>query len=246
MRISRLYLNAEFNAQQRLSLSKEQAHYALTVLRLKNGALLEAFDGKGNIAQGYLELTSRRSADFIIESVNQSFNESPIKTVLVQGISRGDRMDYSIQKSIELGITEVQPIFTERCEVKLKGDKLEKRRQQWQSIAINACEQSGRNVVPIIKPLMTFQNWLDTEQPKFTVVLDPYATKSLSSIKQPLKDTAIHLLVGPEGGLTTEEVNQAIKNQAIAVRLGPRTLRTETAGPAMLAILQSLWGDLSS
>lgn len=244
MRVSRLYLDAELQPQARLPLTKEQAHYALTVLRLKNGAQIEAFDGRGNLAFGHLEHTSRRSADFIIDKVIQDSKESPINTVLVQGISRGDRMDYSIQKAVELGVTAIQPIFTERCEVKLPGEKLEKRRQQWQSIVINACEQNGRNTVPTILPIVSFQDWLKTQESNYCLVLDPYAKDGLARLTQPSIDTPIHLLIGPEGGLTDSEVSQATQAGATAIRLGPRVLRTETAGPTVLAVLQALWGDL--
>lgn len=245
MRISRLYLDATLKANACITLSKEQAHYALTVLRLKNGSVIEAFDGKGTLAHGTLEHTSRRSADFVIQTLEHVDNESPLNTVLVQGISRGDRMDQSIQKAVELGVSAIQPVFTERCEVKLKGDKLEKRRQQWQTIAINACEQSGRNVLPEILPIMSLEEWLTEQTSCFGLVLDPYASNHLSHLKPPPLSAAIHLFVGPEGGLTAEEVDKITANGAIPVQLGPRVLRTETAGPAILAILQTLWGDFA-
>ena len=188
MRISRLFIEADFQPNQTLELSKEQAHYALTVLRLKSGTPIEAFDGQGNLAHGQLHVTGRRPAELLIEKIEQSSNESSLKTVLVQGISRGDRMDHSIQKAVELGVTSIQPVFTERCEVKLQGEKLEKRRQQWQSIVINACEQSGRTVVPHILPILTFEQWLQNlNSDSFGLVLDPYATSSLSDLVKPIK-----------------------------------------------------------
>lgn len=249
MRISRLFLEGSYQANQTLSLPKEQAHYVLTVLRLKNNFQIEAFNGQGLLAQGKLIVTSRRTADFYIESVEETHTESPLNTVLVQGISKGDRMDTSIQKAVELGVTAIQPVFTERCDVKLHGDKLEKRRSQWQAIVINACEQSGRTVVPHILPIQTYQAWLDSEsersQPIFGLVLDPYAQDSLQTVTQPTPETAIHLLIGPEGGLTEDEVDIAKQAGLTPVQLGPRVLRTETAGPAILAILQTLWGDFS-
>lgn len=247
MRISRLFLEGNYQANQTIALPKEQAHYALTVLRLKNNFVIEAFNGKGLLAKGKLIVTSRRTADFEIESVQQTHTESPLNTVLVQGISKGDRMDYSIQKAVELGVTSIQPVFTEHCDVKLQGDKLEKRQQQWQAIVVNACEQSLRTVVPKVLPILTYQAWLESshanDKPVFGLVLDPYAIDSLSTIEQPATAIPIHLLIGPEGGLSEHEVNQAKDLGLTATRLGPRVLRTETAGPAVLAILQSLWGD---
>ena len=243
MRIARLYLEGDYQSGQTVALPKEQAHYALNVLRLKNGAQLEAFNGQGIVASASLEVINRRSAALLINEINHVNLESPLHTVLVQAISRGDRMDHSIQKAVELGVSEIQPIFSERCEVKLKGEKLEKRRQQWQSIVINACEQSGRSMVPPVRPIQTFQQWLDT-QPGFGLVLDPYANQRLTQLMPPPQSIPIHLLIGPEGGLTDQEVSQAQQQGLNAVQLGPRVLRTETAGPAVLAILQTLWGDL--
>lgn len=247
MRISRLFLEGNYQANQTIALPKEQAHYALTVLRLKNDYVIEAFNGQGLLATGRLIVTSRRTADFHIESVTKSDNESPLNTVLVQAISKGDRMDTSIQKSVELGVTAIQPIFTERCDVKLEADKLEKRRDQWQATVINACEQSGRTVVPKVLPIQSYQAWLAVQksaQPVFGLVLDPYAENSLKTITSPAVNTPIQLLIGPEGGLTETEVQQATQIGLTAIQLGPRVLRTETAGPAILAILQTLWGDI--
>lgn len=249
MRIARLYLEGHYQANQIVPLPKEQAHYVLTVLRLKNAFQMEAFNGQGLLAKGTLEVTSRRTANFHIDSVETSDCESPLNTVLVQGISKGDRMDTSIQKAVELGVTAIQPIFTERCDVKLAHDKLEKRRNQWQTIAINACEQSGRTVVPNVLPIQTYQAWLDSQntdgQTSFGLVLDPYAQNSIKTIAAPQNNTPINLLIGPEGGLTDNEVNLAESIGLTRVQLGPRVLRTETAGPAILAILQTLWGDFN-
>jgi len=246
MRISRLFLPGDYQENQSIALPKEQAHYALTVLRLKNDYVLEAFNGEGLLATGKLIVTSRRTADFQIEKITEPKTESPLNLTLVQGISRGDRMDYTIQKAVELGVTCIQPLITERCEVKLSEDKIEKRRAQWQSIAINACEQSGRTVIPQIRSILNYSTWLEMQtvhdQP-FGLVLDPYAKDRLATVQQPPENIAIHLLIGPEGGLTDLEVQQAKQAGLSPVQLGPRILRTETAGPAVLAILQSLWGD---
>ncbi|MBO1923885.1 16S rRNA (uracil(1498)-N(3))-methyltransferase [Thiomicrorhabdus sp. 6S3-12] len=244
MRIPRLYLPADFAQGATLSLSREQAHYALTVLRLKDGHPLELFDGQGNIARAKLEVIGRREANVILEEIHCAHNESPLNSVLLQGISRGDRMDYSIQKAVELGVTAILPLFTERCEVKLKGDKLEKRRSQWQSIAINACEQSGRAFVPEILPITSLKDFFAEASELQGIVCDPYAEQTLKQLAAPTPDTPLHILVGPEGGLSDEEVALAVQNGFAATRLGPRVLRTETAGPAMLAIAQSLWGDI--
>lgn len=246
MRISRLYIPADYQAQQLLSLTAEQIHYVLTVLRLKNDFKVELFNGYGQVAQGRLQVQGRRQAEVFIDEVAAVDNNSPLNTLLVQCISRGDRMDYSIQKAVELGVHHIQPIFSERCEVKLSGDKLEKRRQQWQTIAINACEQSGRTHVPQILPIIDFSDWLKQLNGADKVqgfVLDPYAESHLKQLNPPDFEQNIQILVGPEGGLSESEVEQACAHGLTAIQLGPRVLRTETAGPALLAIMQALWGD---
>lgn len=245
MRITRLFLEGNYQANQTIALPKQQVHYALTVLRLKNDYVLEAFNGLGLLATGKLIVTSRRTADFHIESVTQSNNESPLNTVLVQGISKGARMDTSIQKAVELGVTAIQPIFTEHCDVKLEADKLEKRRDQWQAIVINACEQSGRTVIPKILPIQSYQAWLVTQnpnQPLFGLVLDPYAEHRLKNVTAPAESTPIQLLIGPEGGLTETEVQQARQVGLTPIQLGPRVLRTETAGPANFSYITNALG----
>jgi len=244
MRTVRLHLPVEFISGQTLSLTKEQAHYALTVLRLKNNTVLELFDGQGNLAQGTLLVEGRRDASVQVGTVSQSHNESPLDTILLQGISRGDRMDYSLQKAVELGVKAIQPLFTERCEVKLKDDKIDKRRAQWQAIVINACEQSGRAFVPEVLPLMTLKEFWQQNPSIQGIVCDPYAQQTLAQMATPNSEQPLNILVGPEGGLTDEEVELAVQQGCTAIQLGPRILRTETAGPAMLAIAQSLWGDI--
>ncbi|MDX1347748.1 MAG: 16S rRNA (uracil(1498)-N(3))-methyltransferase [Thiomicrorhabdus chilensis] len=244
MRIPRFYLPGEYQPQQVISLHKEQVHYALNVLRLKNQHPVEIFNGQGLQASATLIVTGRRSADLCIETLSQPQNESPLHSILVQSISRGDRMDYSLQKSVELGVTQIQPIFSERCEVKLSGDKLKKRRDQWQAIVISACEQSGRCTVPEILPIQPYADWLSSlPQPVFGLVLDPYASNTLQTLQPPKTNRPVHLLIGPEGGLSTAEVEQAVNQGLTPIKLGPRILRTETAGPAILAGLQTLWGD---
>ncbi|MBN2646386.1 MAG: 16S rRNA (uracil(1498)-N(3))-methyltransferase [Thiotrichales bacterium] len=243
MRIPRLYLPADYAIGAELPLEREQAHYVLTVLRLKNQHRLQLFDGQGQQAEAILHSHGRREASIQITHVSWAQNESPLNTILLQGISRGDRMDYSIQKAVELGVSAIQPLFTERCEVKLEGDKLEKRRSQWQSIAISACEQSSRAKVPTLLPLLTFNDFFSQETPLAGVVCDPYAQLGLQQLAAPNLSQPWHLLVGPEGGLSEAEVTLAVSRGLNAVQLGPRILRTETAGPAMLAIAQALWGD---
>lgn len=243
MRIPRFYLAADYIAGQTLSLSKEQAHYALTVLRMKNLRPLELFNGQGQQAQATLIVTSRRTADICIEAVSSPNTESPLNTILLQGISKGDRMDYTLQKTVELGISQIQPLFTEHCDVQLGDDKQDKKRQHWQDIVISACEQSGRNRVPEVLEPISLTQWFAQNPQAQGLILDPYAQNTLKDLPNNLSQHPLHLLIGPEGGLSDTEVENAKAAGFLAIQLGPRILRTETAGAAVLAVLQSLWGD---
>lgn len=243
MRIPRFYLPADYTAGQTLNLSKEQAHYALTVLRMKNQRPLELFNGRGLQANATLIATGRRTADVCIESVSSPQKESPLHTVLLQGISKGDRMDYTLQKTVELGVTTIQPLFTEYCDVALDAEKSEKKQQQWQDIVISACEQSGRNVVPKVLTPLTLAQWFSENASACGLILDPYAQKKIKELPNTMSEKPIHLLIGPEGGLSDAEVLFAQQQGFTAVQLGPRILRTETAGITVLSILQHLWGD---
>lgn len=247
MRIPRLYLAGDYQSGQVLNLTKEQAHYALTVLRLKPDHPLEVFDGEGHQAQAQLHVLNKREAQVILGEIQPAQTESPLKTLLVQGVSRGERMDYSLQKAVELGVTAIQPVFTERCEVRLDPQKAEKRRQQWQALVISACEQSGRGVVPVVHPLITLNQWFSDHPQQPGLVLDPYAQQTLMTFKPEQPQTVeLALLIGPEGGLSDTEVEQAKIHGLSAVRLGPRILRTETTAPVVLALLQAQWGDLNA
>ena len=152
-------------------------------------------------------------------------------------------MDYTIQKCVELGITNIQPLITENCDIHLDDKKLQKKQQQWQQIAIAACEQANRNTIPIILPYQDYQNWLKEQSQLQGFVLNPDATIGLNEVNHSLKNKPLHLLIGAEGGLTTKEVEQAITIGLTEIKLGNRILRTETAGVAVLSALQLLWGD---
>ncbi len=243
MRISRFYLPFNYQVGQTLKLNKDQSHYALTVLRIKDNRKIEIFDGKGKQAQAKLIVNNRRCASVIIEEISSPLVESPLNTILCQAISKGDRMDYTIQKCVELGITAIQPLITTNCDIKLDDSKLQKKRQQWQNIAISACEQSNRNTVPNIYPHLSYVNWLQNYNHINGLVLNPYAHKGLRQVDDKFKNIPIYLLIGPEGGLTDIEIKQAIKIGLTDIKLGNRILRTETTGVAVLSALQLLWGD---
>lgn len=252
MRIPRFYLPAQFQPGLLVALNKEQSHYALTVLRLKNGHQIHVFDGQGHQADAQLQVINRREAQVLLgDVIERPATESTLNSLLVQGISRGERMDYSLQKAVELGISTIQPVFTERCEVRLDQEKADKRRQQWQALVVSACEQSGRCVVPEVLPLVSLADWfahplqLDYANHTRGLVLDPFSQKTIMQINEPEPLVPFALLIGPEGGLTEQEVKQAQLVGLQPVRLGPRILRTETTAPVVLSLLQAKWGDLN-
>ena len=236
----RLYLPADYEAGQTLTLPDAAAHYLTRVLRLGPGDRIEVFDGAGHAALAELVSVSKKRVEIeILAHLPDEPIESPLHTVLAQGISRGERMDWTLQKATELGVTAIQPLLTARCEVKLKGDRLARKQAHWQQVVISACEQSGRRVMPEVKPPVSLANWL--AQSRTGIVLDPSAEQAFSQLDEAPRP--LHVLVGPEGGLTDEEVMLAHQAGLTPVRLGPRVLRTETAGCALLAAVQARWGD---
>lgn len=227
-----------------ITLPERAATHASRVLRLQAGESVALFNGDGNDYMSELLLVKKDGVTAKVKSVKKVDRESPIKVTLAQAISSGDRMDFTIQKAVEMGVTEIQPIASQRSVVKLSGERAEKRREHWQNIVISACEQSGRAVVPEVAAPLDLANWLGTA-PVFTtaITLSPTATQTLQDLKKP--DGAICLLIGPEGGLTTDEISLAEAHHFTPVRLGNRILRTETAALAALAAMQILWGDYS-
>ncbi|MOA28269.1 Ribosomal RNA small subunit methyltransferase E [compost metagenome] len=165
--------------------------------------------------------------------------ESPLHIHLGQGLSRGERMDWAIQKATELGVNEITPIFSDRCEVRLKDERADKRLLHWRQVAISACEQCGRSRVPVIHPPVLLADWIKQTEAELKLVLHPVAEPLVSHAKP----ATLAFLIGPEGGLTDAEVEQAKGNGFHAARLGPRVLRTETAPVVALAVAQQLWGD---
>jgi 16S rRNA (uracil1498-N3)-methyltransferase len=243
MRTIRLYLAGDYpDVGQSLALPDEARHYIATVLRARDGFNITLFNGAGLTAEATLQL-GKKEAHVRIDTVTTDMSmESPLQLTLAQGISRGERMDTSIQKATELGVTAIQPLFTQYCEVKLEdGDKTAKRIAHWQQVIVSACEQSGRTIVPHLYAPMQLSDWLATTPQG--LVLDPYEGQRLRDLTPECFNQNQCLLVGPEGGLSDREVEQALSAGMTGVRLGARILRTETAGPAAIAALQSLFGD---
>ncbi len=238
MRLSRFFIDAPLSLGEH-QLPEAQAHYIGRVLRMAQGDALQLFDGSGTEFRGTLLEVGKKRVSVQLDERFAGQVESPLRIHLGQGLSRGERMDWAIQKATELGVSEITPIISERCEVRLKDERAEKRQAHWQQIAISACEQCGRSVVPVIHSPVTLGEWLKHTRAELKLVLHPVAEPLVSHAKP----ATLAFLIGPEGGLNDAEVDQAQDAGFHAARLGPRVLRTETAPVVALSVAQQLWGD---
>ncbi len=253
--VPRIYHAAPLQCGEHYCLDDRASNHAIRVLRLRTGERLTLFNGQGGEYLATLIKTERRTACVFIDEFRETETESPLDITLAQGISRGERMDYTLQKAVELGVSGIIPLKTEHCGVSISGQRLEKRLQHWRGVMIHACEQSGRNRIPAINAAMNLQDWIgqcqeewaaSDRQPDHTtrIILDPGSNKALTDLPAP--NGTLTLIIGPEGGLSEAENRQLEKIGFLRIRLGPRILRTETAGIAALAALQVLWGDFRS
>ncbi|QLF93924.1 16S rRNA (uracil(1498)-N(3))-methyltransferase [Pseudomonas sp. ABC1] len=240
MRLSRFFIDAPLTLGQH-ELPEEQAHYIGRVLRLQAGAAVQLFDGSGQEFLGTVLESGKKRVSVELNEAFAGQPESPLHIHLGQGLSRGERMDWAIQKATELGASEITPIVSERCEVRLNDERADKRLAHWRQVAISACEQCGRSVVPKINSPQPLAQWL-TLAAELKLVLHPVA-EPLASHARP---ASLAFLIGPEGGLSDSEVEQAHRNGFHSARLGPRVLRTETAPVVALSVAQQLWGDFSN
>lgn len=242
----RLYLASRLDTGRVVQLDADRAHYLLRVLRLKPGQDLLVFDGESGEYSARLTSAGRNSAELHVGERRVTRTESALKVHLVQGVSRGDRMDWVVQKATELGVKRISPVFTAFGVVRLQADRATRRLEHWRKVAVGAAEQSGRTKVPLIDPPMSLNAWLGSAPGKRDrdVILHPGAAGTLSSLSPPR--TKLCVLVGPEGGFSVEEYRDAELAGFKAVSLGPRILRTETAAVAALAVAQFAWGDLKS
>jgi 16S rRNA (uracil1498-N3)-methyltransferase len=243
MRVSRLYTSAHLAVGEQIELDDENGHYVRTVLRLKKDAEIILFNGSGGEYFCTVAEVSRKAVMILVNKWLDRSVESPLLVTLGLGISRGDRMDLSVQKAVELGVNFITPLLTERCVVQFKGEKKPQRLVHWQKIVQHAAEQSGRTTVPELIEIEQLQQWVD-KQHGLKVFLDPYAEKTLADIT-PI-DRQVTLLTGPEGGFSDQERNIAKAAGFIPVRMGSRILRAETASLAALAAVQMLWGDFGT
>jgi len=240
MRTTRFYLPQSLSPNATVELTPEASHHAFTVLRLKEGAPLVVFNGEGGECAAHIVSASKKSVVIQTTAFNPLDNESPLKTHLAIGISKGDRFDLVLQKATELGVSEITPLYTERTEVRLNQERQDKKHQHWQNIIINACEQSQRNRVPKLNTPVEFTSLLGNENSEQKLILHHHSQKSLDKTSKP---KSVCLLIGPEGGFSDMEFKLASQNGFTALTLGPRVLRTETAPLAALSVVQLLWGD---
>ncbi|HGO9129414.1 TPA: 16S rRNA (uracil(1498)-N(3))-methyltransferase [Neisseria meningitidis] len=239
----RFYLPENLSVGQTVALPDNIVRH-LNVLRVRPNENITLFDGKGKAHAAQLTVLEKRRAEAEILHEDTTDNESPLNITLIQSISSGDRMDFTLQKSVELGVTAIQPVISERCIVRLDGERAAKRLARWQEIVISACEQSGRNTVPPVLPIIGCREALDKMPSESTkLIMSINRARKLADIRQP--SGAIVFMVGPEGGWTEQEEQQAFEAGFQAVTLGKRILRTETAPLAALAAMQTLWGDFA-
>ena len=244
MRIPRIYTGNPLQPGSITELESQAALHVTRVLRLKPGAEVIAFNGEGGEYSARLHQVEKSRAWIDILEFRNRDIESPLNICLIQGISRGERMDYTIQKAVELGVQKIVPVSTERSVVQLNPERREKRHRHWQGVIISACEQCGRTKLPQLEYALDFRDFLGSYHgTALKLTLQPDAALGLSGVQW--QQQGIDLLVGPEGGLSEQELALAAQLGFCGIRLGPRILRTETAAVAVLGAIQMLWGDFA-
>lgn len=241
MRIPRIFTEQTLVTGELIQLEESASHHLSKVLRMQTGRELILFNGTGGEFAATINDISKKYVTVLIAEHTADNRESPLQLELAIGISRGERFEWVLQKATELGITKITPLITERTEVKTSGDRQEKMQDRWQQIIISACEQCQRNLLPELAAPVQLNDWLATVNSDFRFVLHHRDSKTLPAEQQP---QSVALLIGPEGGLSENEIAQAQAKNFNALTLGPRVLRTETAPIAAISLVQYLWGDL--
>jgi 16S rRNA (uracil1498-N3)-methyltransferase len=239
----RFFIDQTLRENTEILLSDDVAHHLIRVLRKEVGTLFTLFNGEGGAYKAELIGAGKKSAQARLLSFQPDNHESSLHTHLGQVMSKGERMDYAIQKAVELGVTEITPLTSERCELRLRGEeRADKKREHWLRVAISACEQCGRNRLPLIHEPQTLNEWLAATRADLRLVLAP---AQMGKLPQEPTPASVALLIGPEGGLSEQEIGQAKSQGFLPWQIGPRILRTETAPVAALALLQAAFGDFS-
>lgn len=241
MRVPRIFQDISMTIGEKIVLDKSATLHVMTVLRLKAKDKIILFNGDGHEYPADLIETRHHHITVLIQDKILKNNESSLILHLGQVISKAERMDYTLQKATELGVSQITPLFSTRCDLHFKGEREEKKMAHWQKVLISACEQCGRNRVPNLLAIQKFKDWVKAADMQTKLFLDHRAEKNLKEV--PIQGS-VGIIVGPEGGFTFEEKHYAEEEGFVAVKLGPRVLRTETAGIAAITLVQFLAGDM--
>jgi 16S rRNA (uracil1498-N3)-methyltransferase len=223
-----------------LVLTEAQSHYLSKVLRMQAGRELILFNGEGGEYSAEISAVQKKYVEVSVKEFSAENRQSHLRLELAIGVSRGERMDWVLQKATELGVTKITPLITERTEVKLGGERADKKMEHWQQILISACEQCQRNLLPELSAPKLFSEWINACDSELKFVLHHRDNQGLPQDKH---TKSVALLIGPEGGLNDDEIAQAVAQHFSPLTLGPRVLRTETAPVAAISLVQYLWGD---
>ena len=241
MRIPRIYTPQDLAENTLLDLDEKAANHVGKVLRMQAGRELILFNGQEACHyNGIIEHSDKKRVTVQVNDKTESNNESPLAILVGQALSKGDKMELVIQKAVELGVSEITPLWTEHCDVKLNAERMEKKLKQWQGIIISACEQCGRDIIPTLNPVIKFNDWITSVKADEKWVLDPRGNAK-QTVPESVRSAVI--AIGPEGGLSQDEIQLACDNGFTAKLIGPRVLRTETAALTAVTLLQSQWGD---
>lgn len=242
MRIPRIYHSETLTSGSEIMLDEDASGHVGRVLRMTSGQRLELFDGSNLTFAAEITLADKKRVKVRVLESQPDDRESPLLLHLGQVMSRGEKMEFTIQKSIELGVNVITPLFSERCGVRLDAERMAKKLQQWRKIAVAACEQCGRNRVPEIREATTLEAWCAESDNSLKLNLHPRASHSINTLPQPVE--RVRLLIGPEGGLSADEIAMTAQQGFIDILLGPRVLRTETTALTAITALQVRFGDL--
>lgn len=239
----RFYCPQALTVGETIDLPQAVAHHA-RVVRLQPGAELSLFNGDGGEYVAHLATVEKRSASALIKAFVARDVELPYEITLVQALPEASKMDWIIEKAVEMGVAAIQPLAAQRCVVRLAGDRAEKKLGHWQAVVVAASEQSGRNRLARLAAVDDFSGWIGQQDLHKRILLSPRGTQSLADWARHQPPQAVSLMIGPEGGFTLQEEDAAIARGAIALTMGTRILRTETAGIAAVAALNALWGGM--
>ncbi len=242
MPFPRIHCDVRLGPGAQVALAPEAAQHVGKALRLKAGDSIVVFDGGGGEYEATIQRIDKDRVDVKVGAWRDVETEAAFPMGLVQGIPEADKMDWIIQKSVELGVAWIQPVTCDRSVVRLSAERAAKREAHWRRVAVAACEQSGRNRIPEVRPTLGFMSWIAVGSETRRWVLTPGAPALAA---QPRPEGPVELLIGPEGGLSERERDLALSQGCVPVSLGPRVLRTETAPLAALAAVNALWGDFS-